>query len=276
MATPLGGDPTVTLSAAFALVSRFRMDALPAALFVTTANPNLGITAIAVGVPAAGKRVVTMPRLLGFKLITATSAQPALVTRAISRCSSMATAPGAEAVPEHAGIATDCTTVKSVTLEATPALLTTSKPKRRGTARNCAGMLISISRLLITVPTPTRVPSRRTCEPASKPEPKSFTPESAVVLVNAACGRTAPGKEGVTTCSMCTRLINWLNLKTLRLLLPELAARAKFFTGSTAKAPASFRVTLVPPLEKVRFFTPVPEVGTIASLSRRTGSSSDL
>ena len=151
MATPLGCVPTLTSLAAWALVSRFRIETLPAELLVTTAKPKRGITATSVGVPAAGTRAATVPKVAsGFKLIKETSAQPVLATTAMLRCSSMATPPGADAVPEHAGIGTEPITVKSVALETTPEPLTTSTPKRRGAARKFEGMVTSSSRLLTT------------------------------------------------------------------------------------------------------------------------------
>src|ERR1700730_11327000 len=145
-----------------------------------------------------------------------TSAQPVLAITAIFRCSSMATAPGAEAVPEHAGTGTDSSTVKSETLETTFAPLTTSRPKRRGTARNEAGIVTSISRSLTirTLPGPggKACPSSQTCELVSKPEPKILTPVTAPevlpLVVSTDCGNSAPGIAGVMTCSMCTGLMN--------------------------------------------------------------------
>src|ERR1700693_3284490 len=145
-----------------------------------------------------------------------TSEHPESVTLEILRGGSMATEPGAEAAPEHAGMGTASITEKSVLFETTPALLTTSRAKRRGAVRNDDGMVASISRPLTKV-AGTVWPSKRTTEPASKPEPKIRTPARATgvlpLVVIAACGKSAPGTGGVMTCSIFTGLKDVLSLK---------------------------------------------------------------
>src|ERR1700732_3954048 len=176
-----------------------------------------------------------------------TSEQPKSETTAMLRCSSMATAPGAEAVPEQAGIGTASITEKSVLLETTPVLLTTSRAKRRGAVRNEDGMVASISRALTKV-AGTGWPSRRTTDPASKPEPRMRTPEIAPgvlpPVMMAACGNSAPGLGGVMTCSMFTVLKEVLSRNQVRLSLPELATKTVLVGGSTCSAPESFSETL--------------------------------
>src|ERR1700686_523178 len=204
------------------------------------------------------------------------SEQPESVTTAMLRCWSMATAPGAEAVPEHAGIGTASITVKSVLLETTPALLTTSRAKRRGAVRNDEGIFASISRALTKV-AGTDWESRRTTEPASKPEPKIRTPLRVPgvlpLVVMVACGNSAPGIGGVKTCSMLTALKVVLRVKKVRLSLPEFATSAVLVAGSTCSAPESFRVMLTPELVKVIVFRPFCPVLTMASRCKSTGSS---
>src|ERR1700722_7424250 len=204
------------------------------------------------------------------------SEHPKSVTTAILRCSSIATAPGAEAVPEHAGIGTASITVKSVLLETTPVLLTTSRAKRRGPVRNDEGIFASISRALTKVDG-TDWESRRTTEPASKPEPKIRTPLRGPgvlpLVVMAACGNRAPGIAGVKTCSMLTGLKEVLSRNQVKLSLPELATNAVFVAPSTSSAPESFRVMLTPELVKVMVFRPFCPVFTMASRCKSTGSS---
>src|ERR1700730_3155254 len=217
MAKPLGFEPTVTSVVAGVLVSRFRMDTVPGLLLLTTANPNREITATAAGVAPVGMRCIKVPKVeSGFRLIMEASEHPKSATTAMSRCSSIATAPGAEAVPEHAGIGTASITEKSVLLETTPVLLTTSSAKRRGAVRNDDGMAASISRALTKV-AGTDLRSRRTPQPASKPEPKTRTPLRVPgvmpLVVIAAWGKSAPGMGGVMTCSMFTGLKDVLSLK---------------------------------------------------------------
>src|ERR1700681_700006 len=217
MARPLGFEPTVTSVVAGVLVSRFRMDTVPGLLLLTTAKPNREISATAAGGAAVGMRCVKVPKVeSGFRLIMEASEHPKSATTAMLRCSSIATAPGAEAVPEHAGIGTASITEKSVLLETTPVLLTTSRAKRRGAARNDDGIVASISRARTQV-AGTDWPSRRTTEPASKPEPKIRTPlrvpRVLPLVMIAACGKSTPGMGGVMTCSMFTGLKDVLSLK---------------------------------------------------------------
>src|SRR3984893_10604103 len=212
------------------------------------------------------------------------SEHPKSATTATLRCSSIATAPGAEAVPEHAGIGTASITEKSVLLETTPVLLTTSRAKRRGALRNDDGMVASISRALTKV-AGTVWPSRRTTEPASKPEPKIRTPLRVPgvlpLVVMAACGNRAPGIAGVKTCSMLTVLNDALRLrlKEVRLSLPEFATNTVLVLASTSNAPESFNVTFTPELVNeivLRPFwtgSPVWLVFTMASRCKSTGSS---
>src|ERR1700693_5716304 len=179
------------------------------------------------------------------------SEHPESVTTAMLRCSSIATEPGAEAVPEHAGMGTASITEKSVLFETTPVLLTTSRAKRRGAVRNEDGMVASISRALTKV-AGTDWASKRTIEPASKPEPKIRTPARAPgvlpLVVMAACGNRAPGMGGVMTCAMLTGLKDALSVKKLRLSLPEFAINAVLVLGSTCTAPVSFNERLTPEL----------------------------
>src|SRR5216684_8383487 len=71
----------------------------------------------------------------GFRLKTETWLQPVLVTTARLLTSSMATPPGAAAVPEQASRGISSRTVKSVTFEQVPEPATTSRAKWRGPAR---------------------------------------------------------------------------------------------------------------------------------------------
>src|SRR5260370_15298713 len=129
----------------------------------------------------------------GFRLKTETRLQPVLVTTARLLTSSMATPPGAAAVPEQASRGISSRTVKSETFEPTPELATTSRAKWRGPARMLSvppgelgsgvetGIVTSISWLFTNVKFPrvdeaTGTPSRRTCDPEPKPSTKVCTP----------------------------------------------------------------------------------------------------
>src|SRR5258708_6228598 len=133
----------------------------------------------------------------GFRLKTETRLQPVLVTTARLLTSSMATPPGAAAVPEQASRGISSRTVKSETFEPTPELATTSRAKWRGPARMLSvppgelgsgvetGIVTSISWLFPNVKFPgldeaKGTPSRRTWDPESKPAPRIFTPVTGV------------------------------------------------------------------------------------------------
>src|ERR1700730_4850796 len=205
-ATPIGPVPVGTSGTASALVKRFTMDAVPAALFATTAMPRCELTATPCGVAPMEMVCSTEPNVALDGLISMVEIllQPLLLTTAMGEkgpflsWSAMATELGM-GVAQATVMSTALMTRKSEALDWTP-LLTTSRANLCGSDRKEAGMVAMISLLLTTCTFADGmgVPSRRTCAPAIKPEPKICTPAKSVAEVSAACGTKAPGIPPMT------------------------------------------------------------------------------
>src|SRR2546425_1137262 len=196
----------------------------------------------------------------GFRLKTETWLQPdpVLVTTARLLTSSMATPPGAAAVPfgevgdtlqGARGISSN--TAKSMTFEVTKALSATSRAKCCGPVKNPAGNVTSSSWLpfkaTVAPSVLTSVMSRRTFDVPLKPEPKILTGPAAgegaprvtltaAVRLDGTVIFAGSSTAGDTKRSMCSGLMfpSW---KIEMLLLPEFTAIARLSMESTASAP---------------------------------------
>src|SRR5690242_12251097 len=129
MATPFGDVPTVGV-AVTAAVSRLMTEAVPDVLLDTTANPSLESSATATGAEPTAIVFVTVPKVeSGRRLMKETLLQPVFATTAMLRTLSIATpaGDGDDVVPGQSWLkSTSCTTKKSVALERTPLLTTSS------------------------------------------------------------------------------------------------------------------------------------------------------
>src|SRR5579859_1823744 len=150
-----------------------------------------------------GRLRTTLPKvaLLGLMSRVDRLLHPLLVTTAIgengplANWSAMATELGAGAA-QATRISTALMTKKSVALDWTPPLITSSA-KSCGMARNgTAGIVTVMIRPLgstLTLLDGIGVPSRRTCAPATKPVPKIWTPARSLAEVRVPCGTKAFG-----------------------------------------------------------------------------------
>src|SRR5260370_36470237 len=149
MATPIGLAPTATSATASVLVWRFTIDAVPALLLATTAIPRCELTATPWGVAPMEMLRSTVPKvaLLGLMSMVERLLQPLLVTNAMGEngppasCTAIPTElrfgrPGLQATV----MSTDLLTMKSVALDCTPPLITSSA-KRCGADKNHAEIL---------------------------------------------------------------------------------------------------------------------------------------
>src|SRR5260370_29241951 len=209
MATPIGLVPTATSATASVFVKRFTMDAVPALLLATTAIPRCELTATPWGVAPMEMLRSTVPKvaLLGLMSMVERLLQPLLVTNATGEngppasWSAIATELGVGGPGLQATVmSTDLMTMKSVALDCTPPLITSSA-KRCGADKNEAGIVAVIFLPLgstATLADGMAAPSRRTFAPEVKPEPKICTPARSLAEVRVACGTRAVGIPPIT------------------------------------------------------------------------------
>src|SRR5579864_5445604 len=204
MATPTGLLPTATSATASLLVTRFTMDAVPAPLLATTAIPRFPLTATPWGLAPTGMlcRIAPNVMLPGLMSMVEMLLQPLLLTIAMGENGPLASwsaivtelgvaGPGLQATL----ISTALMTKKSVVLDCTP-LLMTSSAYRCGSDKKEEGIVAVINRPLGSTDTfavGIGVPSSLTCAPEAKPAPKICTPAKSLAEVRVACGTRALG-----------------------------------------------------------------------------------